>query len=390
MCIGIRMLPWLGLLALGVAACGEKIPYPPLRRPDAHSPGIVAKPEASTAAPMPAAAPPPGTAARPGIRSLMAVRTPEGSFVVSSRPGGGDQSVRKVPGIVHILPDGVERGVRVVSESKRAVTGAPESRFVHLAIRTGAKESELELPESEERPDLELAAKADPDLAREFYHRESLVPVGMSGSRVAFVFGIDGFLGGAHPYASRRLVVVDLAAGRLEDSSARFAGRDLAADVLGDARETTCVRKPAGVAAMEGRGGELAWVVGLSHDVESCAGGFRIARLKDPSSDDARPSPDTVVAKDGLLHVTDSIVEGPVADWRLSGASGAAVLLMGGDRNDRVLSPWAATFPRRAGVSSREIRYWEPGMAASSVLGRASGILSVQFLDGASASSKSP
>jgi len=64
------------------------------------------------------------------------------------------------------------------------------------------------------------------------------------------------------------------------------------------------------------------------------------------------------------------------------------VLLMGSDRNDRAASPWESAAGRRPNGPSRELRYWQPGMAAPAVLGRASALLSVQFLEGVGDSRK--
>jgi len=241
---------------------------------------------------------------------------------------------------------------------------------------------EIVLPEKADRPDFAAAAKADPELAASFYHREALVPIAMSGTRAAYLLGIDGFLGGAHPASQRRLVVVDTSTGTLVDDASRFAGRDLSVEVLGAARETACTRRPAGVAAAEGRGGEAAWIVGLAHDVESCAGQFRIARI--PAGVPDLPQPPAVPGPgdDGTLQLSDAVRVGPVADWRFASAGGPAVLLMANDRNDRAQSPWEGGTTRKLVGASRELRFWNPGMAAPVVLGRASSILSVEWAPG--------
>jgi hypothetical protein len=374
-------------LAVAFLGCGEKVPYPPTTGKGPGSPPTAAPgtPAAGTSPgqgqgvepapqPLPEASPP---------RPVAVVRTPEGSFLVSARRGGTDLAVRKVPGLALVRADGGVGVVRVLPETARAATGAPESRFVRLSFRADGKEGDVPLPDAADRPDLVAAAKADPDLAGAFYHRETLTAAGMWGGKVAYVAAVEGFLGGAHPYASRRLVVLDLATGHLDDASSRFAEHDLAAEVLGKARETTCTRRPAGVAAVEGRGGESAWVVGLAHDVESCAGEFRVARVPGPGPDAPRPTPPAEgPGKDGVLRLAEAVTAGPVADWRLAGTGGAAVLLMGADRNDRAASPWEAAAGRRGTGAARELRFWQPGMTAPAVLGRASAILSVQFLEG--------
>ncbi len=380
-------------LVVFATACGEKVPYPPTpgKAPStsrASSPGTPVPGEPSgtgkaVAEPSPPAAP---EAAPP--RPVAVVRTPEGSFLVSARPGGPDLAVRKVPGLVLVKADGGACVARVLTETARAATGSPESRFVRLSFRIDGKDIDVPLPEAADRPDLIAAGKADPDMAGTFYHRESLTAAGMWGGKVAYVAAIDGFLGGAHPYASRHLLVVDLANGHLDDASSRFAGHDLAAEILGNARETTCTRRPAGVAAVEGRGGEPAWVVGLAHDVESCAGEFRIARIPGPAPEGPRPPEAPGPGKDGVLRLSNTVNAGPVADWRLAGPDGAAVMLMGSDRNDRAASPWESAAGRRGNGPTRELRFWQPGMAAPAVLGRASALLSVQFLEGVGDSRK--
>lgn len=365
----------LGLVLIACAvSCGEKVPYP-------RAPGRA--PPAGPGTPVTDDSPPNQVPAPQAARPVALVQTPEGTFLVSARPDGTDVAARKTPALAYVRSDGTVVSATVVGEATRAAPGAPESRFVRLSVRSLGRDVDLVLPEASDRPDLAGAARAEPDLAAAFYHRESLVPSGMWGGKVAYVAGVEGFLGGAHPFASRRLVVLDLGAGRLEDVTARFSGRDLSAEVLGKARETTCTRRPAGVAVVEGRGGEPAWVVGLAHDVESCAGEFRLARLPGPLPDGPRPAAVPGPDKDGALRLSDAVIARPVADWRLAGPGGAAVLLMGADRNDRAPSPWESAPVRRSNGASRELRFWAPGMATPTVLGRASAILSVQFLEGA-------
>ncbi len=368
------MAKGLALLATLAMApgCGEKIPYPPAT-PKAAGEGRPSAPAQAAEAPAQAQA---------AVRPIAIIRTPEGSFIVSARPGDSQVTTRRETGLATLAADGKLSVVKVVAETARAAPGAPESRLGRLMRFADGKVVEIVLPEKEDRPDLAAVAKADPDLAASFYYREALVPIAMSGTQAAYLLGIDGFLGGAHPTAQRRLVVVDIATGSLVQPPSMFAGRDLSTEVLGAALTTACTRRPAGIAPAEGRGGETAWIVGLAHDVESCAGQIRIARI--PSSVPELPQPPAVPGPgdDGALRLSEAVSVGPVADWRFRSAGGSAVLLMANDRSDRVSSPWEGGSSRKLLGVSRELRFWNPGMAAPVVLGRASSILSVEWASG--------
>ena len=110
------------------------------------------------------------------------------------------------------------------------------------------------------------AVQADPEMAGEYYHVESMKFVGSSGRFAAFSFVAESYLGGAHPVESRRLIVVDMEAGRVVDPLPMFGDRDLVREVLKDRFEAACVRKPSGVGFLEGSGGKPVPVLLLTAD----------------------------------------------------------------------------------------------------------------------------
>lgn len=380
----MRRLGILGLavvlVVLGTAGCREKTPYPKV-----VAPGSVPEPDpvpstvlgGTPAAGDPGAAPTESGPSRPWLL----VATPEGSFLVGGRPGGADLTVRRHAGVLRVADDGAVRGLlartRDIPGSKSARTSnlalLEPVGFGGAAVRAGTVVAE----------DVTAAFEADPDMAAQFHHQESLTALGVRGSVSTWLASVTGYLGGAHPYASRTLLIVDLETGRVVPADPAFAGRDLAAEVLGARAAEACVRRPAGAAPVEGLGGEPAWLAGFTHEFESCAGDFVGARVSPPAG---TPAPVPVAGMSfagGTLALEGAGLSlAGVADWRVAPDARAAVVLMARDRRDEPPLPWSAERTGRRRAPTRELRAWEAGMAQPVVIGRASAILAAQFLDG--------
>lgn len=359
--------------------CREKTPYPKL-----VAPGTVPEPEAPTTQ-----VGPPTDAAEglPPVRPWLLVVAPEGSFLVSSRPGGGDLAVRRTPALVRVTAAGAVRGLLVRTRDIPGTRSARSSNvatlepvgFAGAAIRAGTVQAE----------DVTAAFEADPEMASEFFHQETLEALGVRDGVSTWLASSRGFLGGAHPYASKHLLVVDLETGRPVNPDPGFSGRDLVAEVLGHRAGDACVRRMSGVAPVEGPGGEPTWMVGLTHEFESCAGDFVGARIDPPLG--ARPveTPTGVSFTDGTLTLAEQALSiGGVVDWRVSSGAHAVVVLMARDRRDEAPLPWSAERTGKGRPASRELHVWEAGMERPVVVGRVSALLSVQFLDGHPASDR--
>lgn len=346
----------VGVLAM---ACKEREPYPsfpPQPKPDAQVPE-------APAAPLP----------------IAVVVTPEGSFLATARPDGTDLDVRRVPGLVYVRQDGTLARFEAEVRSQGKASGqTPESLFTTLTWRAGDITRTLFPPADQKRPDLKRLAAADPDLASLYYHRETLRPFGAVGASFSWIVRTEGFLGGAHPYSDVRFLVVDAEAGQPSDVATLFGSRDLKAEALQGARPDECVRRYAGVAEAEGSGGEPVFVAMLAHEFEVCRGRIRLVRLAPP--DLAGPVPRRVAVRleGGVLVSEDGDLRVPgVADFRASPDGRAVVMLMSLGVGDRPPSPLAET-PDKA--KSREVRLWVRGGAPPVVLGRATRLLTAQFL----------
>jgi len=372
----MRRLRWvIALVALlpCLAGCPQKVPYPAARK----SPSMAQPPAGLADAAAPGGGParggedPGGPVPSSWHGALL--WTPEGTIRLKAGPRGHELSTRRLPGQWIRVVDGVVREVRIQSEAKKAIPKGKESRLVKVLWQEGERQREVSLDAWTERPDLAEAVRADPDLAVEFFHREQLVPIGADGPRLACLLSVDGYLGGAHPYAVRRLLVLDVDRGEwvADPDPAEAAKR--AREALGDAWETACLRRPAGVAEVSGPGGRVARLLGLSHDVESCEGRFRAVRIgsRDPPEGTRGPDGDGRWVLDGTLALA------PVVDWRQSPERRWTVLLMGRDRQDRIAPVEKAMQPE----APRELLWWEPGLERPVPVGRTPRLLEVQFLE---------
>ena len=379
----------VGLLLLG--ACKDKEPYPGARpwspgpKIDVAAPGVpvdVLGPgpgrpvDAQVASPQPVADETPRGA-------VAVVVTPEGSFVVT---GGAELDVRHTDKLVRVTPAGDVHTLQVQAwpAEKAPKKGSKESTFATLTYGAGGKARDLLAARAPTRPDLAGAKKADKDLAADMYHREKLALVGVHGAVASYVIHTEGFLGGAHPYATRELLVVDADTGEPADAMHDFKGRDLGREVLGTGTPP-CVGRFAGVAPMDGRGGDVTWVAALSHSIEACAGEMRLARVEPPSGAPPSKADDPLVGGAIRLGGADGPQVTGVLDARVSKGGDVAVLLMALGRDDRLQAPPERLKPDG---KTREIRVWTKGMKAPVVAGRASTLLGVQFLTDRAGSKK--
>ncbi|MBP7127665.1 hypothetical protein KBD49_14995 [Myxococcota bacterium] len=366
--IATGLLPFL-------AGCPQKVPYPAVRKSPSQAqppPGLADAAAATTKAePARTAVEDPGAQEGPSWHGAL-LWTPEGTIRVKAGPGGKDLSSRLLAGQWIRVADGEVQGVRIQAETKKAHPKGKESRFVKLLWQGAGGRKEVSLDAWTERPDLGGAARADPDLAVEFFHRENLAPIGAEGPRLVLLLSVDGYLGGAHPYAVRRLLVVDVERGEwVGDRDPGEATRQ-AREALGDAWETACLRRPAGIAEVEGQGGRIHRILGLTHDVESCAGKFRAVEIGTGPLSEGSPGPDP----EGRWILQEGLTVSPVADWRQVPGR-RTVLLMGRDPKDRVIPVEKAFQPEAA----RELLWWEPGLERPVPVGRAPRLLEVQFLE---------
>jgi hypothetical protein len=372
----------IGFAVLGLCVglgCREKTPYPKL-----VAPGTVPEPKAPSTQVGTPTDDPQGLSP---VRPWLLVVAPEGSFLVSSRPGGADLAVRRTPALVRVTGAGAVRGLLVRS---RDIPGSQSARssniatlqpagFAGPAVRAGTVEAE----------DVTAAFEADPEMSAEFHHQETLTALGVRDGVSTWLASSRGFLGGAHPYAVKRLLVVDLETGRPVPGDPGFSGRDLVSEVLGRRAAESCVRRLSGVAPVEGPGGEPAWMVGLTHEFESCAGEFVGARVDPPLGAPPVEPVEGVSFADGTLTVSDpDLSVGGVVDWRVSPDRRAVVTLMARDRRDEAPLPWSAERTGKRRHATRELHAWEVGMERPVVIGRVSALLSVQFLDGHPASDR--
>lgn len=373
----MRTIRWtlvpVGLL-LGLGGCPQKVPYPSVRKgpSQAQPPRDLADAASGKAEPVSAPREDPGAPAAPSWHGAL-LWTPEGTIRVKAGPEGKDLSARLLANQWLRVEDGEVRGVRVQVQAKKIHPKGKESRLVKVLWQGGAGPTEVSLDSWTERPDLEEAARADPDLAVEFFHREQLAAIGANGSRLAFLLSVDGYLGGAHPYAVRRLLVLDVDRGQWVGDPDPGDAVVRAREVLGDSWETACLRRPAGIAEVEGPGGRVHRILGLAHDVESCAGRFRAVEIGALPSPEGAPGPD----RDGRWTLGEGLTVAPVVDWRQASDRRWTVLLMGRDRQDRLAPVEKAMQPD----PPRELSWWEPGLPGPLPVGRTARLLEVQFLE---------
>ncbi len=355
--------PRVAILALVLAtqglACKEREPYP-------SAPGGA---EQDAAAPEAPAEPMP----------LAAVVTPEGSFIATARPDGSDLDVRRVPGWLYVRRDGSIARFEVDARSQGKPAGdTPESVFATLSWRAGDDTRVLFPPGDQKRPDLKRLAAADPDLASLYYHREAIRPFGASGASFSWIVRTEGFLGGAHPYSDARVLAVDAESGQPADLRPLFGGRNVEAEALQGVKPDECVRRFAGLAEVEGRGGEPVFVAMLAHEFEVCRGRIRLVRLAPPDLRGPSPRPAPVRIEDGVLQSESGDLRAPgIADHRASPDGRVVVMLLALGPKDRAPSPLVEAAER---AKSREVRLWVRGAASPVVLGRATRLLTVQFL----------
>lgn len=328
-----------------------------------------------------------GRSAPPGVPAetmpIAVIQTPAGSILATSRPGGRDLDIRKIPVHTFVREDGTIVSFRSRKTSHgKATPSSRESVFVTLVMGGAGDDRELFPGAGHDRPDLDELGKIDPDMAKLYYHREQVKPLGISGPLFSWMVSNEGYLGGAHPYAESRLLVVDAETGGPQDLRARFKGRDPSREGQKALGSEDCVTRFAGVAPVDWVGGDATWVSVFTHEFEVCRGRSRLVKVAPPARR-SRPAGDLrVQVADGVFEIPEEglKVKG-VADWRASPEADVAVLLMSLGRNDRLTPPWRIDRKGRADRRTREMRVWFRGMGAPAVIGRVTRILSVQFLN---------
>jgi len=290
----------------------------------------------------------------------MVVVMPEASLLVSATTDTPPRlNIKKVEGLVHVLQDGtvrVQRAKRLPLTKKAAPI--KEAITATLAFFSdGIAEKDIAGKAFTDRPDFAAAAEADSELAATYYHREALTLVGAREKLATWVASTEGFLGGAHPYSSRTILVVDMETGATQNLLSQFKGRDLVTEALGDkSSETDCLRRLVGVAPVDGILGTEVWVAAFGHTFEFCAGGLRMHQVNGPAGTSPRPASE-ITFVDGTLAIPSRSVRWTgVADARVSSGSDAAVLIMGLGQGDHLVPVWSATERRATALPSRELR----------------------------------
>lgn len=354
----------------GISSCKDKEPYSgtPGSTVDKGSPWSASAPPGGPAEPLPVAV----------------ILTPAGSILATSRSGGRDLDVRKIPLHVFVREDGslVTFGIQ---RNRRGKVGpsAKESVFASLTMGDGGEGGRELFPgKGHDRPDLKALGDIDPDMASLFYHREAVKPLGISGSLFSWIVSIEGYLGGMHPYAEKRLLVVDAQKGGPVDLRPRFGKRKPDREGRRGLGSEECITRFAGVAPIDWVGGDATWVSVFTHEFEVCRGRTRMVKVPPPSDASApERSADIRVAK-GVFEIPgEGVKVGGVADWRVAPGADVAVLLMSLGRNDRLSPPWRLGKGGKRDRRTREMRLWFKGMKAPAVISRVTRVLSVQFLN---------
>ncbi len=355
---------WVGMMALVLAvqglACKEREPYPFQSRGVGQD--VPPVPQAPTE-----------------VLPLAVVVTPEESFLATARSDGSDLDIRRVPGLVYVRKDGSLARFEVDARSQGKPVGhTPESVFMTLSWRAGDETRVLFPPGDQKRPDLKRLAAADPDLASLYYHRESVRPFGASGASFSWIVRIEGYLGGAHPYSDAWFLTVDAESGQPTDPRARFGSRDVESEARQGVKPEECVRRFAGLAEAEGTGGEPLFVALLAHEFEVCRGKVHTVRVAPPDERGPSPRAAAVRVEGGVLRSESGDLRMPgVADYRASPDGRVVIMLMSLGPKDHAPSPLLEAAERS---KSREVRLWVRGGASAVVLGRATRLLTVQFL----------
>lgn len=365
-----------GLLIVS-SACQKRVPYPSARD--------VVHPNASDVTPSAALVGDTSPSSIPtGPHPLLVVLTPHHSLLITASGETPPRlDVKKVEGLVRVLPDGsvrVQRArLRPLAKREAPIREVVVANLSFFA--DGLTERPIVPGLFGQRPDFAAVAEADPDIADTFYHREALTLVGVLGTQASWVASTEGFLGGAHPYSSRTLLITDTETGATREVMSRFKGRDIVAEALGAGADEECVRRLLGVLPAQGVLGVETWIAGFGHAFEFCAGAFRMRPIAPPSDriDPAPMIPATLV--DGTLAILSRNVRFTgVADARVSDSADAAVLLMGLGQGDRLVPAWTAAQPQGGDAVSRELRVWVAGLVMPAVIGRVPVLLAVQFL----------
>lgn len=356
-----------GFIGLGTG-CKEKVPYPKIPL-GGEEPKIQPTPIGGGSQ---QALQDANTQEDEGPRPWLLVVTPQGSFLVTSSPGMDDLVVRRTKALVHVADDGQVFGFEPVM---RDIGANGQMAFLRPVGRVSS-----DVPvTSFDISDIKQAFEADPDMAKTYYHRESLTAIGARKSVVTWLAKVQSFLGGAHPYASFELKSFDLLTGQLAKSTELEGDRNIPAEILGNRYKDACVRDLIGIAPVEGWQGKPAWLAALGHEFESCAGELLLAQLKDIPDE----TPDYLMdnLSQGTVSLGDESFPG-VVDLRVARNKEMAVLLMGRDLKDKAPLPWQSSDPVAKNRMKRELRVWQKGTKQPVVIGRASALLSAQFLDG--------
>jgi len=302
-------------------------------------------------------------------------------MLATARWGGVDLDVRKMPVHAYVRSDGSV----VTFDISREVLGKAgpsekETVFSDLIIIDGDQERRLFPGAGHSRPDMKSLVAADPDMAPLYYHREKVAPLGVAGPLFSWMVSTSGYLGGAHPYAGKGLIVVDAETGARVRPSRRFKDRKIGRHALKLLGQEDCVRRFAGIAPLEWLGGNVTWIAVFTHEFELCRGRMRMVKVPPPIPD--LDDHEGVKVADGVFEIPDEGLRiAGVVDWRVSNDADVVVLLMALGRHDRLTPPWRAKRGRNKAGRTREMRLWFKGMDSTAVIGRVTRVLSVQFLN---------
>jgi len=319
--------------------------------------------------------------------ALALIHTAKGTTIVLGREDGAGLSWSQLPGHAWLTADGSLRVARPEIRPARQVTRKKRSMMAGLVMEEYRQDSppsrpidlvpELTAGWKETDSFIVDAVQADPEMAGEYYHVESMKFVGSSGRFAAFSFVAESYLGGAHPVESRRLIVVDMEAGRVVDPLPMFGDRDLVREVLKDRFEAACVRKPSGVGFLEGSGGKPVPVLLLTADFGVCEGQWALHPVDPPEGFGDVSQPAFEIRGHDLIRIGRQPVATGVIDFRASPDGRRVVMEMAMGTMDEKSVPWSRKGSSRE--RTREIRFLMDKMDRESVICRLPEVLSVQF-----------
>lgn len=356
----MRCCSGLVLAAAVLLSCKEKEPYP--SRP---------------AEPVPAWDEGRAPEVAPEVLPIALVHTPSGTILVVGTEDGARLDVKQIQDWVYARRDGSLARLTLKTEKVKAKKESSLGSTLATLIWSSEGQAQTVFPQRpEQRPDVARLASRMPDLAKDFYYDEALLPVGGYQSYMVWLAKIRGFTGGAHDYSESTLLVVDMESGKLAEMGSLFQPDIVREEALKGLSDDACVGEFSGFAPIETVGGRPQVLALLTHRFEVCRGETRFVALEKFSSKLEFSGCARLRLDEGTLKSEDGGFEVPgVVDFRASRDGKFVVMAMALGPNDKMPAVSMAQHKAKA----REIRLWVR-KGSNIVLGRATAILQVQFL----------